>query len=137
MHLTPIQPELAMNFWKWPQIILISWCISILIVVYYSLVPQVEFPVDFWSADKLYHCAAYGWLAVLPLLGFANPRRASSAAFSMILLGILLEIGQYFIPGRSFSFLDITANTLGVALGFFLGGYLKSRLSRKEICFPG
>jgi len=48
----------------------------------------------------------------------------------------LLEVGQYFIPGRSFSFLDIAANTLGVALGFFLGGYLKSRLSRKEICFP-
>ena len=92
--------------------------------------------MDFWSADKLYHCAAYGWLSVLPMLGFANPRRAASAAFSMILLGILLEVGQYFIPGRSFSFLDIAANTLGVALGFFLGGYLKSRLSRKEICFP-
>ncbi|MEN6373227.1 MAG: VanZ family protein [Smithella sp.] len=126
-----------MNLSKWQRTIIIFWCISILIVIYYSLVPQVEFPVDFWNADKLYHCAAYGWLAVLPMLGFANPRRAASAAFSMILLGILLEVGQYYIPGRSFSLLDITANTLGVAMGFFLGGYLKSRLTRKEICFPG
>lgn len=116
-----------MKFSKWLRIILILWYISIFIVIYYSLLPQIEFPVNFWNADKAYHCAAYGWLAVLPMMGFAPRRQAISAALSMIILGILLEIGQYYIPGRSFSLLDITANSLGVILGIFLGSYLRSR----------
>lgn len=122
-----------MKFSKWPQLILILWCISIVIVIYYSLLPQVEFPVDFWSADKAYHCAAYGWLAVLPMTGFSARRLASSAALSMIFLGILLEVGQHYLPGRSFSLLDITANTLGVILGIFLGNCLRSRLNGMKI----
>lgn len=109
---------LNMEFGKWSRIILFLWGISICIVIYYSLVPQVEFPVDFWNADKLYHSAAYGWLAVLPMMGIALRRLALPAALSMIILGVLLEIGQYYIPGRSFSLLDITANGLGALLGF-------------------
>ena len=132
MHLTPIQPEHKMKFHPSSRVILILWCISILIVVYYSLVPQVEFPVNFWSADKAYHCAAYSWLAVLPMTGFAARRPAMTAALSMIILGILLEVGQYFIPGRTFSLLDITANTIGVVLGIFLGRYFKGRLNNKN-----
>ena len=37
--------------------ILFLWFVSIFIVVFYSLIPRMEFPVDFWNADKLYHCA--------------------------------------------------------------------------------
>jgi hypothetical protein len=110
-----------MKFSRWSRIILLLWGISICIVIRYSLIPRVEFPIDFWNADKLYHCTAYGWLAVLPMIGFANRRLALSAALSMIILGVLLEIGQYYIPGRTFSLLDIAANSLGVMLGIFLG----------------
>lgn len=116
-----------MEFSKWSRSILLLWGISICIVIYYSLIPQVEFPINFWNADKVYHCAAYGWLAVLPMIGFAIRRLAVSAALFMIILGVLLEIGQYYIPGRTFSLLDITANSLGVILGIFLGDYLRSR----------
>ncbi|HOG12957.1 MAG TPA: VanZ family protein [Smithellaceae bacterium] len=88
----------------------------------------MDLPVDFWNADKLYHCAAYGWLALLPAIGFADRRAALSAAFSMIILGLLLEAGQYFIPGRMFSVLDILANTLGVMLGILPGRFIGKRL---------
>jgi VanZ family protein len=88
----------------------------------------MELPVDFWNADKFYHCAAYWWLAVLPMIGFAIRRLALPAALSMIILGVMLEIGQYYIPGRTFSLLDITANSLGVILGIFLGDYLRKRI---------
>lgn len=108
--------------------ILFLWGASICAVIFLSLFPRVELPVDFWNADKLYHCAAYGWLALLPMMGFADQRRASSVALSMIILGLLLEVGQYFIPGRMFSLLDIIANALGVILGIFLGNYLRKRL---------
>jgi VanZ family protein len=113
---------------KWSRSIIFLWFISICIVIYYSLIPQVEFPINFWNADKLYHCAAYGWLAVLPIMGFSLRRFALPAALSMILLGVLLEIGQYYIPGRTFSLLDITANSLGVILGIILGNDLRKRL---------
>ncbi len=114
---------------KWSLMILVLWFVSILIVSFYSLVPRMEFPVDFWNADKLYHCAAYSWLAVLPMTGFTIRRTALLAAFSMIILGVLLEIGQYCVPGRLFSFLDIISNTVGVFLGIILGNYL-----RKQLC---
>ena len=108
--------------------ILFLWFGSIFIVVFYSLFPRMEFPVDFWNADKLYHCAAYSWLAVLPMIGFAIRPTALLAAFSMIILGVLLEIGQYYVPGRLFSFWDITSNTVGVFLGIILGNYVRKQL---------
>ena len=113
---------------KWSRPILILWGVSIGAVVFLSLVPRVELPVDFWNADKLYHCAAYGWLALLPVIGFAVRRTALYAALSAILLGILLEVGQYFVPGRMFSVPDILANMLGVILGIFLGRFIGKRL---------
>ncbi|MDD3249620.1 MAG: VanZ family protein [Smithellaceae bacterium] len=108
--------------------ILFLWGVSVCSVVFLSLVPRVELPVDFRNADKVYHCAAYSWLALLPVMGFADRRIALFAALSMILLGLLLEVGQYFIPGRMFSIPDILANMLGVALGIFSGRFIGKRL---------
>lgn len=121
-----------MPFSKWSRITFFFWCISICIVTYLSLIPHVEFPVDFWNADKAYHCAAYAWLAALSMMSFTNRRFAVSVALSMILLGMILEIAQYYIPGRSFSLLDITANILGVILGIFPGYYLRNKSDGKK-----
>jgi VanZ family protein len=119
-----------MKFDKSSRAILLVWAVSIGTVTYYSLIPRVEFPIDFWNADKVYHCAAYAWLAVLPMVGFAVRRRAFSAALSMIILGALLEIGQRYVPGRTCSLLDMGANSIGVAIGISLGYYLRCRLQR-------
>jgi VanZ family protein len=119
-----------MEFRKWSRAVLLIWAISICAVSYYSLIPQVTLPIDFWNADKAYHCTAYGWLAVLPMIGFAIRRVALPAAMSMMILGVLLEIGQRYVPGRTFSLLDIAANCIGVAIGIFLGNYLRRRLQR-------
>jgi len=113
---------------KWSRPILFLWGVSICAVILLSLVPRVELPVDFWNADKVYHFAAYAWLALLPVIGFADRRTALCAAFTMIILGALLEAVQYFVPGRMFSVLDILANTLGVILGIVLGRRIGKRL---------
>ena len=109
----------------WPIFISIIWAVSVCTVIFFSLVPRVEFPVDFWNADKIYHLVAYCWLSVLPLAGYSERKFALKASLSMILLGILLETGQLYVPGRTFSVADISMNTLGVILGIFCGDRLR------------
>ena len=96
---------------------LVLWMLSVLIVCYYSLKPGVELPASFWNADKLFHMAGYLWLAFLPGLIFFGKRAAVTASLSMLLLGLLLESCQAFIPGRHFSLGDALANSGGVLLG--------------------
>ncbi len=103
----------------------VIWIISISMVVYCSLVPRVELPVDFWQADKLYHFISYGWLSVLPMIGYSGRKFALTSSFTMILLGVLIEMAQWYVPGRTFSVADIIANTLGVFLGIYSGSSLK------------
>ncbi|MBA3035963.1 MAG: hypothetical protein FP814_05655 [Desulfobacterium sp.] len=106
-------------------LISVVWISSIGVVIYYSLVPRVEFPVDFWQADKLYHFISYSWLSALPMVAYSDRKISLTASLSMILLGVLLEILQMFVPGRTFSVADIMMNTLGVVLGIYSGGYLR------------
>ncbi len=112
---------------KWKQVILCLWGLSMATISYVSLVPRLDVPMDFWNADKFYHFLAYGWLAIQPPLGFTKNKTAVMASLSMILLGILLEIGQYFIPGRLCSWYDIGANSAGVMTGLFIGERLRKR----------
>ncbi len=111
----------------WSRFIAITWVLSIGTVAYYSWSPRVEFPIDFWQADKVYHVLAYGWLALLPMIGYEKKHYALVASLSMILLGILLEVGQLYAPGRHFSTVDVIANTVGVIVGFYFGNYLRNR----------
>jgi VanZ family protein len=111
----------------WPRMVTLLWVISISAVCYFSLVPGLELPVDFWNADKVYHIIAYAWLALLPMLRFRTRKGAVLAACSLVILGIILEIAQTHIPGRIFSFLDITANGLGVLAGVVLGNSVRPK----------
>ncbi len=110
------------------NVILLIWIISIAFVSYLSLIPHVEFPLDFWSADLVYHALAYAWLSVLPFFVFMQLRAAQTGAVIMILLGTGLEFLQMFIPGRFFSVADMIANGFGAGAGLFFGRYLKSFL---------
>ncbi|RPH51538.1 MAG: VanZ family protein [Desulfobacteraceae bacterium] len=109
----------------WPIFISIIWAGSTGVVIFCSLLPRVEFPVDFWNADKLYHLIAYCWLSILPLVGYSERKFAMKASLSMIFLGIFLETGQLYVPGRTFSVVDISMNTLGVILGAHGGERLR------------
>jgi len=97
------------------------WIISIAGVILGSLAPRMELPVDLWNADKLLHCVAYLWLALLPTLIFKGPQKRFLSSIALVFLGVGLEIGQMYVPGRMFSLADIGANTTGVFLGFSTG----------------
>jgi VanZ family protein len=114
------------NFWK--KIMRSIWLISVCVIVYSSLIPRLELPIGFWNEDKLYHFVAYGWLGILPMIGFASRKVRATASLSMVIVGLLLEIGQLHVPGRMFSFADVCANSLGVIAGMVSGKFLRSQL---------
>jgi VanZ family protein len=114
----------------WEGIIAFVWGVSVCVVCYYSLKPELELPIEFWSADKIYHLLAYAWLAALPIVGFRNRKTAIIASVSMVILGALLEIGQAFVPGRTFSLLDMTVNGVGVVAGMICGRSAKLHLKK-------
>jgi VanZ family protein len=95
--------------------------------------PPVPEPLVFWNSDKLLHMLAYALLAALALFGVRSlgslgslgsigslalsPPRISAVAFAMsALYGCIDELHQRFVPGRSSSWLDILADTMGAAL---------------------
>jgi VanZ family protein len=102
------------------------WIAAILVVAVGELLPGGSAPLNWVDSlgvsDKIEHFTAYFGLAVIPVLGF-DPRRGLTAALSMILLGVLLDVAQKFIPGRNFDLADIAANTVGV-----FGGLAVARL---------
>jgi VanZ family protein len=71
--------------------------------------------------DKVMHFCAYLALSLLPVIGFRDRRRGLMAGLSMFLLGILMEAGQHFSPGRAVELGDVLANGAGVSCGALLG----------------
>jgi len=108
---------------KWS--VKVAWFISMAVVAQMSLMPAAEMPQLFPGADKIAHCLAYGWLAILPFFGFEKMRAASAGALLMIPYGIILEFAQQHVPGRDFSFADMAAGGVGVILGMVAARYLK------------
>jgi hypothetical protein len=109
----------------WRTVILSLWAVLICCVVAGSLLPAAS-PVmlaigrlHIW--DKLQHFGAYLALSFLPVIGFRDRRRGLMAGLSMFLLGILMEAGQHFSPGRSPELGDVLANGAGVSCGALLG----------------
>lgn len=111
----------------------VLWIASLTVVAFFSLQPGTGVPPLFPGADKVAHILAYCWLAALALRVFLLRGPAFTAAWSMILYGAALEVGQRFVPGRHPSLGDILANMLGVALGVFIGHRMKIREHDKKM----
>jgi len=71
--------------------------------------------------DKVMHFCAYFALSLLPVIGFRDRRKGLMAGISMFFLGILMEAGQHFSPGRAVELGDVVANGVGVSCGTLLG----------------
>ena len=94
--------------------------------MYYSVSPQAP-PVEPSCADsdKVVHLIAY---FIMGLAGYAFFRVCSiriaskPMVYSLIfgsLYGFFIEVVQYFLPTRVFSFYDIMANEAGLFLSMF------------------
>ena len=113
-----------------PKLAFWAAIVVVLAIAYLSLMPSEELPSPRLN-DKLNHVIAYGVLAVLATIG-----RKSVAIIpvlgGVIVYGFLIEGLQGVMGlGRSASWLDGLANTVGalagVGLGLWLGRWLGSR----------
>ena len=84
------------------------------LTAYLSLMPQEFLPsgINIW--DKLSHSIAFAALALSAALGWPEKGFVRSVLIPLLLFGVLVEVIQYFVPGREFSLLDMLADAVGI-----------------------
>ena len=114
-------------------LLLSFWAVLIGCVIVGSLAPATStVMVDIGRLqinDKVMHFCAYLALSFLPVVGFRDRRRGLTAGLSMFLLGVLMEAGQHFSPGRSVELGDVIANGAGVSCGALLGRPIRALIA--------
>lgn len=105
-------------------LLFLLWFILFCFFVALSLVPHLVSASA--ETDKILHVLAYSMLTTFPVCYFRSWRIKISAAALLFLTGIMGEILQNIIGGRTGSINDIIANTCGIALGFLIAALLRS-----------
>jgi len=126
--------DIALREQAKPNLLLILWAVLLCCVIIGSLLPAASpIIVDIGRLhmnDKAMHFCAYLALSLLPVIGFRDRRRGLVAGLSMFLLGILMEAGQHFSPGRAVELGDIIANGTGVSCGAVLALSVRTRIGK-------
>jgi VanZ family protein len=126
----------------WYQGPFILACIAISVASSYSNIPTLT--IQLWQ-DKVFHAIAFGILALLALRAFrfqssvrilASRPEVSAVAFSAF-YGVLDEIHQSYVPGRTTDPWDVVADVAGalIALGLarMVTAVKKGSVSRRPI----
>jgi VanZ family protein len=92
-----------------------AFLITALLVIGISLLPGNDL-LDIEPWETLEHVVAYAVLAFVGMLAFPRLRETVLLAVFLPALGILIEVCQLIVPGRSADISDAIANTVGVAL---------------------
>jgi VanZ family protein len=105
------------------------WATGLIALAPLSLLPGTAPPVGVWdldlSFDKILHVIAYGGAAGIPMLALRQKQWRIVGIGVALLASLAYEIGQSFVPGRSFGYDDLLANLGGVALGVVLGLWIR------------
>ena len=104
-------------------------------IAYLSVTPTTSISV---GSDKAGHFIAYSVLMInVGLITLPKMKSFRNGIVFSISYGVLMEICQYFVPGRTFSFYDMVANAAGVGLGtiisFLLGKQILKILKRAKL----
>jgi len=85
-----------------------------------EFMPRVNAPYD-----KILHFGVFGIATLFAVLSVDNSKVALSLASVIVLIGILVEIIQSYIPGRSADMEDAVANALGAVTVLIFYFYLR------------
>ena len=66
------------------------------------------------------HALAFLYLSILGLVSYMRNKNYNKFCIFLISLSIILELTHYFIPNRSFEFLDLFANLFGTLIAIFI-----------------
>ncbi|NRA11662.1 MAG: VanZ family protein [Crocinitomicaceae bacterium] len=106
----------------------IALVLLLLAIAYLSLTPTTSVSV---GSDKLGHLIAYGALMInVGLVTLPKMKHFRNGIIFAISYGMLMEIGQYFVPGRTFSMYDMVANISGVGVGIIISLLLGKAIQR-------
>lgn len=115
---------------RWPRVVLVLPFLGFVVAFWMvSATPRPWVPLTFNSADKLMHAVAYAGLATWARVATLGFSRAGLWAFALAAgYGVVDEVHQSFVPGRSASVFDVAADATGAALAVLLIGYLGKKL---------
>ncbi len=107
----------------------------LLLTVWFSLIfiasvmPVAGIDTGLPEEDKIAHLIMYGLTAILLFRFFERKKTLNGACYMSVVIaalyGAAMEVVQYFLPYRSFSVGDMTANTIGAFLACVL--YVKGK----------
>jgi VanZ family protein len=110
----------------WRPLCLVQFLILLAVFIYLGLTPTPENSVPMFN-DKLMHFT--GYFIAGGSISFAFPLwKLWQRASFLILFSIGIEIGQYFMPPRTFDVFDICANSIGALVGLALMLLLSNKI---------
>jgi VanZ family protein len=108
----------------------VLWVAGLIGLAPLCLLPQTAPPTALFGIelllDKVFHFIAYGGLAGLAVLLFGDDRRRFAALAVVLIAALGYEIGQLWVPNRSFGWDDLAANAFGFTLGTTVGNWVRS-----------
>lgn len=99
--------------WIWIACLRIVLLIALVVITYLAVTPP-QYTHAAHLNDKLQHFAAFYALALLMDFSFPARRFDKMKLGFLLSYGLAIEMIQYFIPYRTFSWLDFAADTLGI-----------------------
>ena len=66
------------------------------------------------------HALAFFYLSILGLISYMRDKSFNQILIFLISLSIILELSHYFIPNRSFEFLDLFGNLIGTLIAMIV-----------------
>jgi VanZ family protein len=97
----------------------IAW-FGVALLIYLSLMKATT-TINVAHADKVGHFAAYALLTFWFMQLYEGPRARLTIAGSMLALGVVIEILQYWTGYRSMEAADAAADAVGIAIGWLAG----------------
>ena len=100
------------------MILRVALILLLIAIAYLSLTPTTSISV---GNDKVGHFIAYGVLMInVGLVTLPKMKAFRNGIIFAICYGMAMEIGQLYVPGRTFSMYDMLANVSGVGLGIMV-----------------
>lgn len=109
----------------------------IFFIIFLSFFPVPRLAHKVSSLDKSVHFFIYGGFSFLMVNTLVRPRKSQAVILTLFFaffLGLIIEIGQFFLSYRSFEGGDILCNFLGSLAGilFILANKSEIQISKSE-----